>query len=183
MPVPPNAAILIADTAVRRQLASSAYNERRSQCEAAAAAMGVPALRDATLEMLGKVDVPDVVRRRATHVIEENERVLAAADALATGDLRRAGELMNGSHFSLRDLYDVSSKELDMMAGLLREQPGCYGARLTGAGFGGCCVALMEASAAEAAIPAVAEAYHAATGLRPALYLTRAAGGASVRAL
>ncbi len=181
VPVPANAAILIADTAVRRQLASSAYNERRSQCEAAAAAMGVPALRDATLDMLAKVDVPDVVRRRAQHIIEENARVLQAVDAFEKGDLMRAGELMNGSHFSLRDLYEVSSKELDIMAALLREQPGCYGARLTGAGFGGCCVALMEASQAEAAIPVVAKAYEDATGLRPALYLTRAADGANAR--
>jgi galactokinase len=183
VPVPTNAAILIADTSVRRQLASSAYNERRSQCEAAAAAMGVPALRDATLDMLAKVDVPDVVRRRATHIIEENARVLEAVAAFEGGDLLRAGALMNGSHFSLRDLYEVSSKELDIMAALLREQPGCYGARLTGAGFGGCCVALMEASHAEAAIPAVAKSYEQATGLRPALYLTRAATGANVRAV
>lgn len=180
VPVPSNAAILIADTSVRRQLASSAYNERRSQCEAAAAAMGVSALRDATLDMLAQADVPDVVRRRARHIIEENARVLQAVDAFEKGDLPRAGELMNGSHFSLRDLYEVSSKELDIMAALLRQQPGCYGARLTGAGFGGCCVALMEASQAEAAIPAVAKAYEDATGLRPALYLTRAANGASV---
>jgi galactokinase len=183
VPVPVNAAILIADTSVRRQLASSAYNERRSQCEDAAEAMGVPALRDATLDMLARVDVSDVARRRATHVIEENERVLAAVDAFSSGDLKAAGALMNASHFSLRDLYDVSSKELDIMAGLLRDQAGCYGARLTGAGFGGCCVALMEANAAGAAIPAVTEAYHRATGLRPALYLTRAASGAEVIAL
>lgn len=181
VPVPSNAAILIADTSVRRQLASSAYNERRSQCEAAAAAMGVPALRDATLDMLARADVPDVVRRRAQHIIEENGRVLQAVDAFERGDLARAGELMNGSHFSLADLYEVSSKELDIMAALLRQQPGCYGARLTGAGFGGCCVALMEADQAEAAIPVVAKAYEDATGLRPALYLTRAADGASVQ--
>jgi galactokinase len=183
VPVPSNAAILIADTAVRRQLASSAYNERRSQCEAAAAAMGVPALRDATLDMLAAVDVPDVVRRRAQHIIEENARVLKAVEAFETGNLARAGELMNGSHFSLRDLYEVSSKELDIMAALLRQQPGCYGARLTGAGFGGCCVALMEAGHAEAAIPVVVKAYEDATGLRPALYLTRAATGATARSV
>ncbi len=145
VPVPASAGILIADTSVRRSLASSAYNERRSQCEQAALAMGVSALRDATTDMLADVEVPDVVRRRATHVIEENKRVLQAVEAFRAGDLPFAGQLMNASHFSLRDLYEVSSRELNVMAELLRSQPGCYGARLTGAGFGGCCVALMEA--------------------------------------
>lgn len=178
VPVPPSAAILIADTAVRRSLASSAYNERRSQCEHAARAMGVPALRDASMEMLDAVDVPEAVRRRATHVIQEDARVLEAAKAFRAGDLRLAGRLMNASHFSLRDLYEVSSPELDLMADLLRDQPGCYGARLTGAGFGGCCVALMDGNSVAAAIPAVAKAYESETGLTPALYPTRAAGGA-----
>jgi galactokinase len=183
VPTPAGTTILIADTAVRRQLASSAYNERRSQCEAAAAAMGVPALRDASLEMLARVDVPDVVRRRAQHVIEENDRVLATVAALEAGDLAQVGRLMNASHASLRDLYEVSSPELDTMAELLRSQPGCYGARLTGAGFGGCCVALVEASAVEDAIAAVSPAYKARTGLTPALYPTRAAQGARAELL
>ncbi len=179
VPVPASAAILIADTAVRRRLAASAYNERRSQCEAAARALGVAALRDATLEMLAAADLPDVVARRARHVIAENERVLATVAALQHGDLHKVGAFMDASHASLRDLYEVSSAELDIMVELLRAQPGCYGARLTGAGFGGCAVALMDAAAVEAAIPAVAEAYRARTGLMPALYVTRAAAGAS----
>ncbi len=183
VPTPAGTTILIADTAVRRQLASSAYNERRAQCEAAAAAMGVPALRDATLAMLARVDVPDVVRRRAQHVIEENDRVLTTVAALEAGDLAQVGRLMNASHASLRDLYEVSSLELDAMAELLRRQPGCYGARLTGAGFGGCCVALVEASAAPDAIAAVSAAYQAQTGLTPALYPTRAAQGARAERL
>lgn len=180
VPVPSGAAILIADTAVRRQLAASAYNERRAQCEAAARALGVPALRDATLEMLERTPLPDVVARRARHVIAENERVLATVAALQNGDLRRVGMLMDASHASLRDFYEVSCTELDVMVELLRTQPGCYGARLTGAGFGGCAVALMDAGAAERAIPAVAEAYRTRTGLVPALYVTRAAAGAGI---
>jgi galactokinase len=179
VPVPKAAAILIADTSVRRSLASSAYNERRSQCEQAARAMGVPALRDATMQMLDAVDVPDVVRKRATHIIQEDERVLQAVEAFRSGDLAYAGQLMNASHFSLRDLYEVSGPELDVMSELLRRQPGCYGARLTGAGFGGCCVALMDAEAVAAAIPVVSAAYEADTGLKPALYPTRAAAGAN----
>ncbi|MCX5891111.1 MAG: galactokinase [Deltaproteobacteria bacterium] len=180
VPMPADAAILIADTAVRRQLASSAYNERRAQCEAAARALGVAALRDATLAMLAQVDLPDVVARRARHVIAENDRVLETVAALQRGDLHKVGSLMAASHASLRDLYEVSSLELDAMVELLTAQPGCYGARLTGAGFGGCAVALMDAGAVAAAIPAVSEAYRVRTGLNPALYPTRAAAGASV---
>jgi galactokinase len=181
--VPAGAAILIADTAVRRQLTASAYNERRSQCEAAAKALGVPALRDATLGMLSGVDMPRMVANRARHIISENDRVLQAVAALQVGDLHKAGTLMDASHVSLRDLYEVSSAELDAMVDLLRAQPGCYGARLTGAGFGGCAVALMAAGAVAAAIPAVAQAYHARTGLTPSLYPTRAAAGASALVL
>jgi galactokinase len=183
VPVPAGAAILIADTAVRRQLATSAYNERRAQCEAAAQALGVPALRDATLAMLEAVELPDVVARRARHIITENDRVLATVAALRGGDLHKVGQLMNASHASLRDLYEVSSAELDTMVEALRAQPGCYGARLTGAGFGGCAVALMDRGAVAAAIPAVARVYRARTGLIPALYVTQAAAGASVTRL
>jgi len=180
VPVPPGVAILIADTSVRRQLAASAYNVRRAQCEAAARALGVPMLRDATLEMLDSTEMDAVVADRARHVIAENSRVLATVAALQDGNLAKVGSLMDASHASLRDLYEVSSSELDTMVALLRQQPGCYGARLTGAGFGGCAVALMAADAADAAIPVVAEAYRERTGLTPALYRTRAAAGASV---
>jgi len=125
--------------------------------------------------MLARVDMPEVIRRRGQHVIAENERVLAAVAGLEAGDLERVGQLMNASHASLRDLYEVSSMELDTMAELLRDQPGCYGARLTGAGFGGCCVALMDARAVDAAILAVSEAYRASHGADTCVYPTRAA--------
>ena len=183
VPVPPGAAILIADTAVRRQLAGSAYNERRAQCEAAAAALGVPSLRDATLPMLDAAQLEPLIDKRARHVIGEDERVLECVAALRAGDLVAVGRLMDASHCSLRDLYEVSSVELDTMVELLRAQPGCYGARLTGAGFGGCAVALMATGTLEAAIPRVAEAYKSRTDLTPALYPTRAAAGASFRRL
>jgi galactokinase len=183
VPVPPAAAILIADTAVRRQLASSAYNERRAQCEAAAAALGVPSLRDATLQMLDAAHLESLIDKRARHIIGEDDRVLECVAVLRAGNLAAAGRLMDASHCSLRDLYEVSSVELNTMVELLRAQPGCYGARLTGAGFGGCAVALMAAGALEAAIPIVAEAYQSRTNLTPALYATRAAAGASFRRL
>lgn len=180
VPLPAGVTILIADTGVRRRLTGSAYNERRAQCEAAARALGVPALRDATLAMLDGAALEPVVAIRARHIVDENNRVLEAVDALRAGDLVRVGELIDASHASLRDLYQVSSAQLDTMVNLLRAQPGCYGARLTGAGFGGCAVALMDADAVAAAIPAVAQAYRAHTGLTPALYPTRAAAGAGL---
>lgn len=179
VPLPKAATILIADTGVRRRLAASAYNERRAQCEAAAQALGVPALRDATSAMLDAVKLDRVVAMRARHIIEENSRVLEAVAALRAGDLQRMGRLMNASHTSLRDLYQVSSDELDTMVELLRGQPGCYGARLTGAGFGGCAIALMASGTVAAAVSEVAEVYRSRTGLTPALYPTRAAAGAS----
>jgi galactokinase len=180
VPVPAGVAILIADTSVRRQLAVSAYNVRRAQCEAAAQAIGVSALRDATLAMVDATEMDAVVAARARHVIAENDRVLETVAAFSRGDLRKVGSLMNASHASLRDLYEVSSSELDTMAMLLRQQPGCYGARLTGAGFGGCAVALMAVDAVAAAIPVVVEAYRERTGLTAALFPTRAGAGASV---
>jgi galactokinase len=183
VPVPSAAAILIADTGARRQLAGSAYNERRAQCEAAAAALGVPALRDATMQMLDAAHLDPVIDKRARHIIGEDDRVLECVAALRAGDLLTVGRLMDASHRSMRDLYEISSLELDTMVDLLRAQPGCFGARLTGAGFGGCAVALMAAEAVEAAIPKVAEAYQSRTRLTPALYPTRAAAGASFQRL
>jgi galactokinase len=180
VPIPTGATVLIADTAVRRQLAASAYNERRSQCETAAEALGVSSLRDATLDMLDRAHLDPIIDHRARHVITENRRVLDTVTALRGGDLEQAGRLMDASHASLRYLYQVSSAELDTMVGLLRQQPGCYGARLTGAGFGGCAVALMDARLVDAAIAAVSAAYATATGLQPSLYPTRAAAGAGV---
>jgi galactokinase len=180
VPLPGQAAILVADTAVRRQLAASAYNERRAQCEAAAAALRVPSLRDATLERLDDSHLEEVLMRRARHVIAENARVLQAAEAFAAGDLAAAGRLMDESHASLRDLYEVSSSELDTMVDLLRRQPGCYGARLTGAGFGGCAVALMAREAVSAALPAVSSDYLARTGRQAAFYPSQAGAGAGL---
>jgi galactokinase len=180
IPVPEGTVLLIADTAVRRELASSAYNERRAQCEMAAAAMGTPALRDATLARLAGVEVDDVVRRRARHVITENARVLETVAALKSGNLDRVGALMDQSHVSLRDDYEVSCPELDTMVELLREQPGCHGARLTGAGFGGCAVALMQAAAVQDAVAVVTSAYREHTQLTPSLFPTHAARGAEV---
>lgn len=182
VPLPPGTAVLVLDTATRRGLTGSAYNERRAQCEAAADFFGVPALRDVSVaEFEEQVDhLDDIIRRRARHVVTENERTLRAAEAMRRGDAVALGRLMNASHASLRDDFEVSSHELNTMVEIARRQAGCYGARMTGGGFGGCAVALMAENAVKAAMPAIAAAYQAETGLEPALYPTQAAAGASL---
>ena len=157
LPLPAGAEILVLDTGVARTLAGSKYNERRSECGTAARALGVQSLRDVpALAALDKVDEP--YRRRARHVLSENARVQRATEGI---DAREFGVLMNASHASLRDDYEVSIVELDILCDLLRQAPGVYGARLTGAGFGGACVALCEAGSAAAAGAAVIERYNA----------------------
>jgi galactokinase len=180
--IPARVAVVVLDTATRRRLVDSAYNERRERCEEAARFFGVRALRDVTPAMFAaRADALDpVTRQRARHVIGENARTLDAADALARGDMARVGALMDESHASLRDDFEVSRPELDTMVRLAREQEGCYGARMTGAGFGGCAVALVAAAAAERFANEVAARYHETVGLTPAVYLCSAASGASL---
>lgn len=182
VPLPSNAAILIADSGIRRELVDSAYNERRAQCEEAARRLGVRALRDITSEELhARIDdLPPLVARRARHVVEEIQRVLDGVAALEHDDLVTFGELMDASHASLRDLYEVSSPELDALVEIARSVPGCYGSRLTGAGFGGCTVSLVDQDAVDAVRGAIEEEYPRRTGLEPQVYVTRAAAGAEV---
>ena len=166
-PVPAGLSVVLCDTKKPRALTSSAYNERRSQCEAAARALGVPALRDATMADLDaqKNSLDDVTYRRAKHVITENDRCVRFKDALAAGDLAQLGILMKASHKSLRDDYEVSIPELDRMAESARAAPGCVGARMTGAGFGGSCVALVRTELVSSFVEEALRAYDAATGL------------------
>ncbi|MEJ2210098.1 MAG: galactokinase [Anaerolineae bacterium] len=180
VPLPPEQAVVVCDTGLRRGLAGSAYNERRAQCEEAAQRLGVPSLRDldpGALEARAG-ELPPLLRKRAQHVVYENERTRQAAAALQRDDVVTFGRLMNESHASLRDLYEVSGEALDLMAALARSQPGCYGARMTGAGFGGCAVALVEREVVNDFIAAVAPAYERQTRTPPALYATRPAAGA-----
>jgi galactokinase len=182
VPIPPDASVVVLDTATRRDLAESAYNECRARCEAAAAHFGVRALRDVKLTDLETcaTDLDPTTRRRARHVITENARTIAAADALTRRDLRRVGALMGESHASLRDDFEVSSRELDVIVELASAHDGCYGARMTGAGFGGCAVALVEAKAAERFSRDVTQQYRDATRLDPRVYVCAASAGASV---
>jgi galactokinase len=170
IPIPAGLAVLVVHSGVERRLVDSAYAERRAACEAVAARLGVRALRDATPEQVA--DDP-----RARHVVAENERVLAAADALAAGDTAALGPLLAASHASLRDDFEVSTPELDALVAAL-EEAGALGARLTGAGFGGCAVALVPAPDAWRVAERASAAYRAETGLEPRTFHCRAADGA-----
>lgn len=165
-PIPPDLAIVLCDTKKQRALTDSAYNERRSQCEEACRILGVRALRDATLDDLERhrAQMPEVVYRRAKHVVTEDDRSHRFKSALETGDRRAIGDLMRASHESLRDDYEVSCPELDWMAEAAWNAPGCVGARMTGAGFGGACVALVEDRAVESFSQATLKAFRAAGG-------------------
>lgn len=180
VPLPPEVAVVVLDTLTRRGLAGSAYNERREQCERAAAALWVTALRDADVAALERLEgtLDTLAYRRARHVISENERVLEAVAALEQGDAQRFGALMDASHASLRDDFEVSSPALDQAVEAARAAPGCLGARMTGAGFGGCAVALVERSALDAFLSSASSAYRHASGLEGAFLVANAAAGA-----
>jgi galactokinase len=185
VPLPAEARIVVLHSGVRRALATSAYNERRQACERAVAAVrrldpSVRALRDVDQAMLecGRGLMDEVAFRRASHVVAENARPAKLAAAFARGDLPDAGRLMLDSHASLRDLYDVSCRELDTLVSVSMAQDGCHGARLTGAGFGGCIIALLGAAHVEAFVPAVSAGYLAATGLYTETIVGRPSAGA-----
>jgi galactokinase len=158
VPLPAGSAVLVLDSGVARSLAASGYNQRRAECEEAARLLGVASLRE--VEHLEPIEaLPDLPRRRARHVFTENARVLKAA---ACTDAAAFGALMNASHASLRDDYEVSTPELDSLVDLLQRQPGVHGARLTGAGFGGACVALCDEDAIQQVALDVLEQYRRA---------------------
>jgi galactokinase len=154
LPLPPGAAVAVVDSGIARSLAASGYNERRAQCEQAAQALGVRALRD--IDEPGRLErLPEPLRRRARHVVSENARVLQARGASA----EEFGRLMSASHKSLSQDYEVSTPRLDALVEALRAQPAVYGAKLTGAGFGGACVALCRAGETHAAASAALRGY------------------------
>lgn len=182
--LPENVQLVICNTMVKHEHASSEYNLRRSECEEAVRSLvevlpEIRALRDVTREQLAehRNRLRLVVYQRARHVINENERTLAAASALEKGDLHRFGELMLESHASLRHDYEVSCRELDLIVEIASRQENVYGTRMTGGGFGGCTISLVDAAATANFRQRVSEAYHAATGLDPEVYVCRAAQG------
>jgi galactokinase len=181
-----NISFAVIDTKVKHNLASSEYNTRRSECESAVEILQqdnphVNSLRDVTLAILEKYGnkLPDVIRRRCRHVVSENLRTLAAADAFRRSDLAKAGELMFASHRSLRDDYEVSCPELDLLVDSAGSIDGVYGARMTGGGFGGCTVNLVKTEAVQRLNEITAMTYESKFGFAPDFYLFQPADGAS----
>jgi galactokinase len=178
-------ALIVCHSGSSRRLDGSAYNERRAQCDAAVAIIaatepGVRSLRDVTPAMLAAAgdSLGSVLARRARHVVAENRRVLDTVAALEARDHERVGSMFSESHASLRDLYDVSSPELDALVEIAESVPGVLGSRLTGAGFGGCTVTLVTRGSVDALIDAIRERYPARTGLAPRLFAVEPARGA-----
>lgn len=187
-PLPPDTRIVILDTMTRRELVDALYNERREQCELAAKLLGVPALRDvssADLKANAKKLDPTTLKR-ATHVVSENERTLEAVDAMLVGDAKRLGNLMYKSHMSLRDYFEVTKMPhrpvdaLDVMVQSARKHPACFGARMTGAGFGGCALALVQSDSIDDFCDKVARTYQDQTHIEPHLYVCSAVNGAGI---
>jgi len=178
-------AVLIINTNVKHELTGSEYPTRRKQCEAAAKILGVPSLRDATPEALelakGRMD--EVVFRRARHVISEIERTVHAAEGVRASNWPTVGQLMYASHASLRDDYEVSCKELDIVVDIAESiglKGGMIGCRMTGGGFGGCTVALVKSDAVEAISKKIAANYKKKTGIEATIFVSRPAAGATV---
>ena len=184
-PIPSRIRIVVCNTMVKHDLATGAYNQRRAECEEGVRYFAqwqptIRALRDVSVEVLDQhsKDLPVTILKRCTHVIHENQRTLDMARALQEGDLNKVGQFMRESHGSLRDLYEVSCRELDIMVEFAEGLPGFIGGRMTGGGFGGCTVNLIrEENAAEFAAK-VRERYRLATGIDPQTYLCSAEDGA-----
>jgi galactokinase len=179
----PSVTVLIINTNVRHSLVEGAYAQRRAQCESAARALGIPALRDATMKSLlaAKNQLDPVVFLRARHVITENERTLQAADAIQASDWAAFGALMYDSHASLRDDYEVSCKELDAVVNIAKKlgpANGVYGCRMTGAGFGGCVISLVKTELLKSLTRKFDEQYEIQTGTQAAIFSARPGGGA-----
>jgi galactokinase len=181
----PTVTVLIINTNVKHELSGGEYAERRGQCESAARKLGVGSLRDATLSQLEsqREQLKPVEFRRARHAISEIERTTAAAGALKAADWPRVGRLMYASHDSLRDDYEVSCEELDLLVNLARElgpQGGFIGSRMTGGGFGGCTVSLVETANVDSVAQHLAQAYRVKTGIEPTVLTSRPARGAHI---
>ncbi|VXC58877.1 galactokinase [Enterobacterales bacterium 8AC] len=183
VPMPKNVAVVIINSNVKRGLVDSEYNIRRQQCEEAARFFGVKALRDVSPDLFFPIqhELDPIVAKRARHVISENERTLAAADALAAGDLKLMGKLMAESHASMRDDFEITVPPIDTLVEIVKHTIGDRGGvRMTGGGFGGCIVALMPSELVEAVRSAVAREYPLRTnGLQETFYVCQASQGAS----
>lgn len=180
--LPEGVEVVVMDTKVTHELVDADYGKRRQECEQASEILGVKSLRSATLDMIykHKKELGDIRLRRAKHVVTENQRVIAMIKALRKDDLVRTGELMNESHHSLQHDFEVSCPELDIMSAIARKQPGCYGARMMGGGFGGSAVALVQADAVLNFTHNVAAEYTTQTNLVPDIFTFHPGSGSEV---
>jgi galactokinase len=177
--------LLVVNTNVKHELGSGEYAKRRAECEQAAKILGVASLRDATADQLEKAKdkMSEVVYRRARHVIGEIERTVHAAEGIRNSNWPTVGQFMYASHYALRNDYEVSCKELDVVVEIAEDigyKGGVYGCRMTGGGFGGCCVALVKASEVNAITKKIAADYKARTGIEAAIFASRPASGATI---
>jgi galactokinase len=187
LPLPHDVAIIVADTTVRRKLTSGEYNKRRDACEEAVRLLKqdlpeIASLRDVKTDDFNRLahKLPEEVEKRARHVVEEIQRSDQSQALLEADDIQNFGKLMNECHVSLRDLYEVSCPELNVMVNVAQTLDGCYGARLTGAGFGGCTVNLVAIEKVDGFVDALSKGYEKETGLHPEIYITRASNGAEL---
>lgn len=187
VPIPESVRLVICNTGVKHKLAGGEYNRRREECEEAVRSLAkvlprIRALRDVNMEQLeqNRRVLSEVAYKRAHHVVTENARVLEGMEALRKGDLQRFGQCMAESHRSLRDMFEVSCAELDLMVELANREPGVYGARMTGGGFGGATVNLVDERPAETFAVNIAKAYRDKTGIACATYICMPADGASL---
>ena len=185
LPLPESVKLVVCNTMVKHELAASEYNARRAECEEAVRLLGrdlreIRSLRDVAISDLEQAagELPEVIRKRTRHVTTENARVVEAAAALQRADLETFGRLMRESHRSLRDDYEVSCKELDLMVEIANQAEGVFGARMTGGGFGGCTINLVASESVDSFKQVVAESYEKATGRDPQIYACSPAQGA-----
>jgi galactokinase len=185
IPIPDRVRMVVCNTMVKHQHASGEYNRRREECEDGVRILAkwypdIRALRDVSFDQLvaQSKDIPETIYKRCRHVVEENMRVRDGARHLRAGDLNGFGERMRESHRSLRDLYEVSCRELDIMVEVAEGLPGYYGGRMTGGGFGGSTINLVETTDAESFADQISGRYQKATGIQPAVYICSAADGA-----
>jgi len=180
--VPDSVRVVVLDTGTRRELTTSDYNKRRQACEAAARGFGVKSLREIAAEDIDRapLGMDETVLARARHVVEENKRTLSAAHAMAEGDVELVGSLISQSHVSLRDKFEVSSLALDAMVEAALASPGCLGARMTGAGFAGCAIALVQEEKTDAFIQRAGELYDATSLGASDIFPCRPSSGAGV---
>jgi galactokinase len=190
VPIPEGCSVLVANTMKKRGLVDSEYNLRRSECEQGVRLLrahlpNITALRDVTPADMDRYGshLPDIIAARCRHVVSENARTLEGAEALRRGDAEQFGRLMAASHNSLRDDYEVSSPELDHLVELAQSEPGVYGARMTGAGFGGCTVNLVRSERAEEISRDLQAKYVAWSGVTPEMYVCQAEDGADAKRL